>query len=111
MPNSKTFKINCIKDLILKYRNVLHNSNGGRLKIIDPFANESSISQYLINDNYISNDLDTDYKTDYNLEAQDFLQLFDSNSIDMILYDPPYSGRQVAECYKKNAQDYNNARY
>jgi 16S rRNA G966 N2-methylase RsmD len=27
--------------------------------------------------------------------------LFDDNSVDVILFDPPYSGRQVAECYKK----------
>ena len=26
---------------------------------------------------------------------------FDANSIDFVLYDPPYSPRQVSECYKK----------
>lgn len=31
--------------------------------------------------------------------ALDFLKLFPDNSIDGILYDPPYSPRQVSECY------------
>lgn len=50
---------------------------------------------------YISNDLDTSFNTDYHLEAQDFMKLFDDNSIDVVLYDPPYSARQVKECYQK----------
>ena len=92
MPNSKTFKISCIRDLIVKY---------AKGKVLDPFANESSIKTYLNNCEYINNDLDTQYDTDYHLEAQDFLKLFEDNSIDVVLYDPPYSNRQVSECYKK----------
>ena len=30
----------------------------------------------------------------------DFLKLLDSNSFDVVLYDPPYSPRQVKECYE-----------
>ena len=78
--------------VILKY------ANG---KILDPFANECSIKNHLKNCEYISNDLDTTFDTDYHLEAQDFMKLFEDNSVDVILFDPPYSGRQVAECYKK----------
>lgn len=92
MPNSQTFKIKAIRELILKY------ADG---KVLDPFANEHSIKNYLLNCEYISNDLDTDYETDYNLDAKDFLKLFEDNSIDTILYDPPFSPRQVSECYKK----------
>jgi predicted methyltransferase len=50
--------------------------------------------------NYITNDLDEDYDTDYHLDALDFLKQFEDESVDMILYDPPYSPRQVSECYK-----------
>ena len=50
--------------------------------------------------NYITNDLDEQYNTDYHLDALDFLKLFENSSIDMVLYDPPYSPRQVSECYK-----------
>ncbi len=97
MPNSRTFKIKPIRDLILKYKPI----NG---VVLDPFANEASIKD-IFQDNqflrYINNDLDTSYETDYNLEAQDFMKMWDDNSIDLVLYDPPYSGRQVSECYKK----------
>ncbi|WP_222702753.1 hypothetical protein [Fusobacterium nucleatum] len=31
----------------------------------------------------------------------DFIKQFSDNSIDGILYDPPYSPRQVSECYKE----------
>ncbi len=94
MPNGKTFKINAFRDLILKY--VKPN-----ITILDPFANEHSIKDYLYHCKYISNDLDTDYDTDYHLEAQDFLKQFNDCSVDLVLYDPPYSGRQVSELYKK----------
>ena len=46
-------------------------------------------------------DIDTSFDTDYHLEAQEFMKLFDDNSVDVVLFDPPYSGRQVSECYKK----------
>lgn len=94
MPNNKTFRIKAIRNLILKYA-----KDGYR--IVDPFANEASISKYLNQCKYISNDLDPQFKTNFNLEAQSFLQIFEDNSIDMVLYDPPYSGRQVRECYKR----------
>ena len=94
MPNSRTFKIKAIKELIQKYNNKNQN-------ICDPFANGCSIREKLVWKNYISNDLDSDYKTDFNLEAQDFLAMASDNKFDLLLYDPPYSGRQVSECYKK----------
>ena len=53
------------------------------------------------NNTYISNDLDLTYDTDYHLDALDFLKQFDDESVDFILYDPPYSPRQVSEVYKK----------
>lgn len=33
------------------------------------------------------------------MDALDFLKMFNDNSIDGVLYDPPYSPRQVRECY------------
>ena len=96
MPSSKTFLIRPIKDFIIK---ILDNVNG---ILIDPFANECSIKGNL-SDNlkYISNDLDVNYDTDYHMDATEFLHMFNDNSIDAILYDPPYSPRQVSESYKK----------
>lgn len=34
------------------------------------------------------------------MDALDFLRMFGSKSVDSVLYDPPYSPRQVSECYK-----------
>lgn len=86
MPNKETFKIKPIKDLINKQV----NSNQ---MIIDPFANNSKIAT-------VTNDLNPDFNTDFHLDAFDFLKMFDNNSIDVVLYDPPYSTRQVSESYK-----------
>ena len=33
--------------------------------------------------------------------ALEFLKKFEDKSVDIVLYDPPYSARQVSECYKK----------
>ncbi len=60
---------------------------------IDPFANRSRLAK-------ITNDLNPDFETDYHLDALDFLNQFESNSVDFVFYDPPYSLRQVSECYK-----------
>lgn len=94
MPNSKTFRINAFRELILKY------AKKG-MTIIDPFANEHSIKDYLSHCKYISNDLDQQYKCDYNMEASDYLKTIEDCSIDMVLYDPPYSPRQVKEVYEE----------
>ena len=85
MPNKNTFEIIPIKQLLLE-----EITEG---LWIDPFANDNKFAK-------ITNDLNPEYKTDYNLDALDFLKMFDNNSIDGILYDPPYSPRQVSECYK-----------
>lgn len=85
MLSKNTFQIKPIKELINKY---IFGT------IIDPFANNNKIAT-------ITNDLDTQYDTDYHLDAIDFLKNFDDDSVDCVLYDPPYSPRQVSECYKK----------
>lgn len=85
MPNSRTFSVKAINTIIQKYAYGL---------IIDPFANSSKIAT-------ITNDIDKQYETTYHMDAIDFLNMFTPNSIDTVLYDPPYSPRQVAECYKK----------
>ncbi len=85
MPNKNTFDIKPIREVIDKYM-----VEG---VIIDPFANKNKIAT-------ITNDLDEQYDTDYHMDATDFLKMFKDNSVDMVLYDPPYSPRQVSECYK-----------
>jgi hypothetical protein len=86
MPNSRTYSIKCIDGIIRKYVKP-------EMYSIDPFANESKIAT-------VTNDLNKEYKTDHNLDAIDFLGLFGKDSVDAVLFDPPYSPRQVSECYK-----------
>lgn len=88
MPNKNTFDIKPINNLITKYTSVVA---GG--VIIDPFANKNKIAT-------ITNDINDEFETDYHLDATDFLKVFKDNTVDMVLYDPPYSPRQVSECYK-----------
>ena len=87
MPNKNTFDIQPIQNLIWE--------EIGRDKSlwIDPFANCNHIAD-------ITNDLNPSYDTDYHMDALDFLKMFEDNSVDGVLYDPPYSPRQVSECYK-----------
>ena len=86
MPNSKTFKINPIKEFVEKYID-------GASVVIDPFANDCKYGT-------ITNDLNPEYDTDYHMDALDFLKEIETESADVVLYDPPYSLRQVVECYK-----------
>jgi len=85
MPNKQTFDIKPIKELIHKY--LITGT------VIDPFANKNKIAN-------VTNDLDPQYNTTFNLDASDFLKQFKNSEVDMVLYDPPYSPRQVSECYK-----------
>ena len=87
MPNSNTFDIKPISILINSQKEI-------NLESADPFANKSKICKY-------TNDIDKSFKTTYNLDAIEFLKIFEDESLDLILFDPPYSPRQVSECYKK----------
>ena len=62
--------------------------------IVDPFARNSCIAN-------ISNDLDESCDTKYHMDATDFLRMLPDDSADVVLYDPPYSARQIEENYKK----------
>lgn len=96
MPNSKTFTIKPIKELIGRYTSV--GGGGESLQIIDPFANNCKIGT-------ITNDLNPDFDTDFNLDALEFLKLLPSDSADIVLYDPPYSITQAAQCYKSYGKE------
>lgn len=85
MPNKNTFIVKPIAQLISEEVDLSK-------KWIDPFANQNKIAT-------ITNDLNPMYDTDYHMDALDFMKMFDDGSIDGVLYDPPYSPRQVSECY------------
>jgi hypothetical protein len=85
MPNKNTFEIAPIKKLLTEEVDLT-------LIWIDPFANRNKIAS-------ITNDLNMTYDTTYHMDALDFLKMFADESVDGVLYDPPYSPRQVSECY------------
>jgi hypothetical protein len=86
MPNSRTFSIKPIRNLIDKYTK-------GLSTIVDPFANGSTIGT-------ITNDLNPEYDTDYHMDALQFLKTLGDETADAVLYDPPYNVAQATLCYK-----------
>lgn len=90
--NKNTFSIKPIKKLILSEK-----TSG---IWIDPFANTNSLAD-------VTNDINPEYNTHYHMDALDFLKMFNDSSVDGVLYDPPYSPRQVSECYKNFGYEVN----
>ena len=84
MPNKWTFQIKPIEELLKE-----EMTEG---IWVDPFAGEHSPAN-------ITNDLNPERPTMYHMDAIDFLRTFGDESVDGVLYDPPYSQRQVKECY------------
>ena len=91
MPDSNTFDIPPIKTLIKRYLDFSEVRKSGFS--IDPFANKNKLAT-------ITNDLNPEFDTDYHMDAIDFLKMFDDHQVQTVLFDPPYSPRQVSECYK-----------
>jgi len=89
MPNKWTFKIKPIKSLIMRY---VGEPMFPRGKWVDPFAGENSPAQ-------ITNDLNPKMPTTYHLDALEFAKGL-PEQYDGILFDPPYSLRQLKECYE-----------
>lgn len=92
MPNKNTFKIKPISELLCHLNFVQEIDE---IVTIDPFANNNRFAHS------ITNDLDEQYNTDYHMDALEFLKMFEDKSVDNVLFDPPYSPRQVSESYKK----------
>ena len=84
MPSKHTFTILPIRELLKRYI-------GNGIGWIDPFAGEYSPAE-------ITNDLNPDKPTMYHLEAKEFLKQL-SGQFNGCLFDPPYSFRQIQECY------------
>ena len=89
MPSQNTFTIKPILQLIEK--TILNCKT-----VCDPFVRNSPFKYRCV-----SNDLDPSIKADFNIDAIDFLSKQEDNYFDAVLFDPPYSVRQVSECYKK----------
>ena len=88
MPSSETFDIPPIAGFVQKY--LLKSKIS-----VDPFARNKRWATY-------TNDLDPSTAAERHLDAEEFLKILDAKAIkaDLIILDPPYSPRQIMECYK-----------
>ena len=73
MPNSNTFSIKPISEVISRYA-VGYGA--------DAFARNSKIAT-------ITNDLDTETTAQFNMDALEFIKVLEDNSLDYFLFDPP----------------------
>jgi hypothetical protein len=85
MPDRWTFKIKPIADLLTRYV-------GDGKRWIDPFAGENSPAEF-------KNDLNPSSNADSHMKAIDYLKTL-KGKYTGVLFDPPYSLRQVKECYE-----------
>jgi hypothetical protein len=87
MPNGETFSIPVIGDLVRRY---LYKSRVS----IDPFARNKKWATY-------TNDMNPATEAEYHMEARYFLKMLIERGIraDLLIFDPPYSPRQISECY------------
>jgi hypothetical protein len=93
MPSRNTFSIPSITQF-------LQDHLEGCLIIVDPFARNSKFGT-------ITNDLNPETEAQYHMKADEFLQMLIDKGVkaDAILIDPPYSPRQVKECYESIGLD------
>lgn len=95
MPNSRTFSIKPIRELI-------SSAIADCTSVCDPFVRNSPFKSRCV-----SNDLDTSVEADFHMDALDFMRSRSDFEFDGMLFDPPYSPRQVSECYKKTGLSVN----
>jgi len=87
MPSADTFDIPPIGEFVKSY---LRKSNVS----IDPFSRNKRWATY-------TNDLNPNTAAEYHKPARVFLRWLRAKNItiDLVIFDPPYSRRQVMECY------------
>ncbi len=100
MPSPSTFSIPPITQFVSRWLT-------GCSIIVDPFARDSRIGT-------LTNDLNPAMPTDYHLDAIEFCGAIGVVA-DAVLFDPPYSPRQISECYQRvgravTSKDTQNAR-
>lgn len=91
MPSPKTFDV---KPLRLFAEKWIHGVS------VDPFARDCKLAT-------ITNDLNPATDADYHMDAFDFILWLEKNGIapDCVVFDPPYSPRQAADCYQAAGVD------
>ncbi len=88
MPNADTFDVEPIHNFVWKY---LYKAKVS----VDPFARNKDWATY-------TNDLNPNTLANSHIDAQEFLERLAADGVraDLVLFDPPYSPRQITECYQ-----------
>lgn len=89
MPNHNTFEIKPIFNFVKRYLDASSIS-------VDPFARNSKLANY-------TNDLNPKTDAMYHMDAIQFIKLLKVSTLvaDLVIIDPPYTPRQISECYKE----------
>lgn len=89
MPNSETFSVPAIANFVRRYLD--HSKES-----VDCFARNKRWAKW-------TNDDDPKTAAEYHMDVMDFLRLLRAAGVkaDCVLFDPPYSPRQIQEHYKK----------
>lgn len=103
MPSAGTFSIRPIREFVQRYM-------AGAQVSVDPFARNEKLATH-------TNDINRNTLADAHMDAEDFLVYLAGRGVvaDLVLFDPPYSPRQVSEHYKSagrevTAEDTQNGR-
>lgn len=89
MPSADTFSIEPIGQMVRRYLGLSSVS-------VDPFSRNKRWATY-------TNDLNPNTQAEYHMDAEEFLKMLASRDIkcDLGILDPPYSPRQISECYQE----------
>jgi hypothetical protein len=88
MPNAETFSVGPTGEFVQRY---LRSSRVS----VDPFARNKRWATH-------TNDLNPATAAEHHMDAEAFCQMLAERRVraDLGIFDPPYSPRQIAECYK-----------
>lgn len=88
MPNADTFSVPPIGAFVQSYLAASKVS-------IDPFARNKRWATH-------TNDLNPQTQAEHHMDAEAFLLMLADRGLkaDLVIFDPPYSPRQISECYK-----------
>ena len=89
MPNKAPSEIKPIRLFMERYINPIRHK-----VILDPFARNCKLGT-------ITNDLNPNTEAMHHMRAEDFLDMMQEHNVkaDVVIYDPPYSVRQISECF------------
>lgn len=89
MPNADTFTVPPMGEMVKRYLSEARVS-------VDPFARNKRWATH-------TNDINPNTEAEHHMEAREFMGMLVAQGVvaDLVIFDPPYSPRQVAEVYSE----------